>query len=86
MCVYIINPLQCDSGYIVLRSDDVDLSSFFVHLSDVLVETPKHDRLLLIKETALLLLKSMDSECDKSVARVILGAMYTNAELDGKKT
>ena len=82
LCVYIINPPQCDSGYIVLRSDDVDLSSFFVHLSDVLVEKLKRDRLLLTKETVQLLLKSMDSEWDKSVARVILGAVHTNAELD----
>ena len=58
------------------------LSSFFVHLSDVLVEKLKRDRLLLTKETVQLLLKSMDSEWDKSVARVILGAVHTNAELD----
>lgn len=58
------------------------MSSFFVHLSDVLVEKLKRDRLLLTKETVQLLLKSMDSEWDKSVARVILGAVHTNAELD----
>ena len=82
LCVYIINPPQCESGYIVLRSDDVDLSSFFVYLSDVLVEKPTHDKLLLTKETVQLLLKSMDSEWDKSVARVTLGAVHTIPELD----
>lgn len=58
---------------------------FFVYLSDVLVEILKYDRLLFIKEIVLLLLKLMDLECDKSVVRVILGVMYINVELDGKK-
>ena len=51
-------------------------------MSDVSVEKPKYDRLLFTKETVQLLLESRNSEWDKSVARVILRAVHTNAELD----
>ncbi len=81
LCVYIFNPLSRD-GYIILRSDDVDFSTFLVHLStDLSSKSINESRFQLNKETVQMLLKSMDSEWDKKVVRIILGAVYSLKEL-----
>lgn len=84
LCVYIINPEKVDGGYIVLRSDDVDLSFFWAHFSDdisKLKSCSKGNRFELDKETLQMLLQSMDSEWDKTVIRVVLGVFLSLSEL-----
>lgn len=84
LCVYIFNPVgTVGGGYIILRSDDVDLSSFLNELSsDINKKKTNQKAFVLTKEIVQMLLNSMDTEWDKKVARVFLGALHSLAELE----
>lgn len=84
LSVYLFNPIRGDGGYIIAKSNEIDLSAFLVCFGDEISEvTPKEKRLELNRENIQSLLNSMDSEWDKKVARVILGATHSLIELNG---
>ena len=83
LCVYIVYVDKADRYYIVLRSDDVDMAHFIEELLQVGVTgNVSRERVTLNNETVHALINSMDSEWDRKVARVLIGANRSNKELN----
>ena len=74
----VFNPFTGNS-FIVLRSGEVNLGHFFDTFIQDIHEI--FDRLTLNNEIVHTLIGSMDSEWDRKVARVLVGANRTRAEL-----
>ena len=82
LCVYIAYVAKADTYYIVLRSDDVDMAHFLEELLQDVTRNASPERVTLDNEIVYALLNSMDSEWDRKVARVLLGANRSNKELN----
>ena len=78
-CVQIITINE--KQFVVLRSDDVDLKDFFLHISESATGMSR-DGFVLNKENVQALYHALDTERDKKILRVILGATTSRAELD----
>ena len=79
LCVYVISFKS--NQWIVLRPDDLDLEEFFLELihKDDDIQT---NRFELNKENFQNLYKALDTEWDRKVLRVVLGANRSRSELD----
>ena len=73
--VYVIN-----NELVLLRSHDVDLEKFIEELFTT-IKHKDHSRLQLFRSLIQNMLNSMDSEWDKKVMKVLIGATHTKREL-----
>ena len=80
LCVYLVDTLK-GNLFVILRSDDVDLEDFYLHLYESGIDMPA-SRFVLDKETVQALYQALDTEWDKKILRVTLGATRTRAEVD----
>lgn len=80
LCVYIVS--LKGKKYIILRADETDLDDFFLHLSTNVNTCEKTSRFILDRDTVRALSMALDTEWDKKVLRVVLGATRSRAELD----
>ena len=78
-CVYIVT--LKGKEFVIFRSDDVDLENFFLHLSESDPDIST-GRFALSKENVHALYRTLDTEWDKKVLRIVLGATRSRAELD----
>ncbi|KXJ23812.1 hypothetical protein AC249_AIPGENE11233 [Exaiptasia diaphana] len=84
LCVYIVHVDNTnESALVVLRPDDVDMACFIEELLQIGAVTGNvsRERVTLNNETVHALINSMDSEWDRKVARVLIGANRSNKEL-----
>ena len=81
LCVYIVEFPEQGKIFLVLRPDDVDLEQFLQAVVDALQRPLKTERLSLDHTIVRTLLNSMDSEWNRRVARVLIGANRSSSQL-----
>ena len=79
LCVYVISFRS--NQWITLRSDDLDFEEFFIELIEKANEGSTN-RFDLNKENFQNLYKALDTEWDRKIVRVILGANRSRSKLD----
>ncbi len=88
LCVYIVNFLESNKRYIVLKTETLDLPNFIVELNTAItsIEDPPSQanstRLTIDKNSLQCILSSMDSEWDRKCAKVIIGANLSRKEME----
>ena len=78
LCVYIVL-----EQFIVLKSDETDLEKFFYDFLKSLQEQDKIDRLCIDNDFITKLLDTVDTEWDRQLIYVLLGASRSRKELSG---